>query len=182
MKDLIMGNRKNTDVLKANDFQDQSQYKAWKDAVEGLRIWVSYIAIMVHENKNKTVIEDVKQMTHDDAYMAYRKVLSFFDKSHIKNVFGFWDNDLKSLLTFIGTYRKDANYLDEGQQFLPNSKDRFRKCFENFMADRFMNVSHESAEEIESRKQLKREAKKLRNINKKAETNRLKQIEMNSAA
>lgn len=76
-------------------------------------------------------------------------------------------NDLESLLTFCGSYRKSSRDADK-KEFLPYAAVTFRNSFEKFIADRLDKVAHKTADEIEAEKAARREARKAERAAKKA--------------
>lgn len=124
----------------------------WKNAVESLRLAVSRYAVAAHEDRDHTA---------DEVFDRYKAILAFFtDKSkgiklHAEK------NDLESLLTFCGSYRKASRDADK-KEFLPYAATTFRNSFEKFVADRLDKVTHKTAEEIEAEKATRREERRIK--------------------
>lgn len=130
----------------------------WKNAVESLRLAVSRYAVAAHEDRDHTA---------DEVFDRYKAILAFFtDKSkgiklHAEK------NDLESLLTFCGSYRKASRDADK-KEFLPYAATTFRNSFEKFVADRLDKVTHKTAEEIEAEKAAHREERRIKRAADKA--------------
>lgn len=124
----------------------------WKNAVESLRLAVSRYAVAAHEDRDHTA---------DEVFDRYKAILAFFtDKSkgiklHAEK------NDLESLLTFCGSYRKASRDADK-KEFLPYAATTFRNSFEKFVADRLDKATHKTAEEIEAEKAARREERRIK--------------------
>ncbi len=130
----------------------------WKNTIESLRLAVSRYAVAAHEDRDHTA---------DEVFDRYKAILAFFtDKSkgiklHAEK------NDLESLLTFCGSYRKASRDADK-KEFLPYAATTFRNSFEKFVADRLDKVTHKTAEEIEAEKAARREERRIKRAADKA--------------
>lgn len=165
IENAIKENRKESRAISAtmykNDKHAVEVIDNWKNAVESLRLAVSRYAVAAHEDREHDA---------DEVFTRYKTVLAFFtDKSAGKKLHA-EKNDLESLLTFCGSYRKINRDADK-KEFLPYAAVTFRNSFEKFIADRLDKVAHKTAEEIEAEKAARREARKAERAAKKAAEN-----------
>ena len=161
IENAIKENRKESRAISAtmykNDKHAVEVIDNWKNAVESLRLAVSRYAVAAHEDREHDA---------DEVFTRYKTVLAFFtDKSAGKKLHA-EKNDLESLLTFCGSYRKINRDADK-KEFLPYAAVTFRNLFEKFIADRLDKVAHKTAEEIEAEKAARREARKAERAAKK---------------
>lgn len=162
IENAIRENRKESRAISATPYKDDKHavetIDNWKNAVESLRLAVSRYAVAAHEDRDHNA---------DEVFARYKAVLAFFtDKSAGKKL-KCEKNDLESLLTFCGSYRK-SNRDAVKKEFLPYAAVTFRNSFEKFIADRLEKVAHKTAEEIEAEKAARREARKAERAAKKA--------------
>lgn len=162
IENAIKENRKESRAISATMYKNDKHaievIDNWKNAVESLRLAVSRYAVAAHEDREHDA---------DEVFTRYKTVLAFFtDKSAGKKLHA-EKNDLESLLTFCGSYRKINRDADK-KEFLPYAAVTFRNSFEKFIADRLEKVAHKTAEEIEAEKAARREARKAERAAKKA--------------
>lgn len=124
----------------------------WKNAVESLRLAVSRYAVAAHEDRDHTA---------DEVFDRYKAILAFFTNKSTGFKLHAEKNDLESLLTFCGSYRKASRDADK-KEFLPYAATTFRNSFEKFVADRLDKVTHKTAEEIEAEKAARREERRVK--------------------
>lgn len=162
IENAIKENRKESRAISATMYKNDKHaievIDNWKNAVESLRLAVSRYAVAAHEDREHDA---------DEVFTRYKTVLAFFtDKSAGKKLHA-EKNDLESLLTFCGSYRKINRDADK-KEFLPYAAVTFRNSFEKFIADRLDKVAHKTAEEIEAEKAARREARKAERAAKKS--------------
>lgn len=172
MKKLIMENRTSTTALKSGQFANKDAFTNWKYAVETLRLKVSDYAVLNRQDASHEAID----LTVNEVYASYNKVLSFFTNKSLGEKVKAQASDLNSLLTMIGKSTKDG---DNGKKFLPVGTSVFRKAIEDFIVDRINAISYMTAEDIETEKKARNEAKKAAKKAKKeaeaAEKNKAEQ-------
>lgn len=175
IENAIKENRNESRAISATPYKDDKHavetIDNWKNAVESLRLAVSRYAVASHENREHTA---------DEVFDRYKAVLAFFtDKSAGKKL-KCEKNDLESLLTFCGSYRKSSRDAVK-KEFLPYAAVTFRNSFEKFVADRLDKVAHKTADEIEAEKAARREARKAERAAKKAAENAKNAAKQSSA-
>lgn len=161
LKQKVIDNRKNNTPLTVDYFTTKEEYENWTKAIEELRFIVSNCIKVNRDGMTETEVKKAK----NEVFPLYKKTLEFLtdiDRMKVQ------DSDFNTLLTICTTERKA--YKGIQQEILPVSKKKFRKSFENFIADRAMQVSCKTAFEIEQERKEKIKAKKeAKKQNKKQE-------------
>lgn len=167
IKKLIMENRNESRAIKKDLFASDVEAKEWARRIEEIRVNLADYAKLAREG---APIEMLKKL-ENQFYDSYKgNILPYFENVSKGEKLHATASDFGALLSLVGVDKRNAGA--EQQEFTFVGEGKFRKIFENFVADRINEVSYKSAEDIKAERIAKREAKKAA---RKAEAEKKKQ-------